>query len=214
MNTEREMLPTRQSLLSRLRDWDDSVSWQDFFDTYWRLIYRTARRAGLVDTEAQDVVQETLLTVCQQIREFQYDPQRSFKSWLLKTTAWRIRDRLRRRPRDRMEPLDIDDETLSLAAEDSIAERWEADWERNLVDAAMERLKKQAPPKQFQIFDLAVMRGWPTAKIARTLSVSSGYVYVTKHRISVQLKREVRRLRQDPCEGWNSRPASPPMNVA
>src|SRR5688572_618544 len=34
-----EFIPTRQSLLSRLRDWDDRESWNDFFETYWKLIY-------------------------------------------------------------------------------------------------------------------------------------------------------------------------------
>lgn len=33
-------LPTRQSLLSRLRDWQDAAGWREFFDTYWRLIYK------------------------------------------------------------------------------------------------------------------------------------------------------------------------------
>src|SRR5262245_37419305 len=49
-------IPTRQSLLVRLKDWDDSTSWKDFFDTYWKLIYGVARKAGLTDAEAQDVV--------------------------------------------------------------------------------------------------------------------------------------------------------------
>ena len=45
------LLPTRQSLLSRLRDWQDQDGWQLFFDTYWRLIYRVARQAGFAEVE-------------------------------------------------------------------------------------------------------------------------------------------------------------------
>ena len=58
-----ELLPTRQSLLSRLRDWDDQESWREFFDTYWRLIHGLALKCGLTDAEAQDVVQETMVSV-------------------------------------------------------------------------------------------------------------------------------------------------------
>ncbi len=47
-------LPTRQSLLSRLKVWDDHESWRDFFDTYWRLIYGLAVKSGLTNTEAED----------------------------------------------------------------------------------------------------------------------------------------------------------------
>ena len=69
-------LPTRVTLLSRLRDWDDRESWQEFFDTYWRLIYSTATRSGLTDAEAQDVVQEVLLGASKSLPKFKYDPSR------------------------------------------------------------------------------------------------------------------------------------------
>jgi len=73
MSGTTELCPTRQSLLSRLKSWDDQESWKDFFDTYWRLIYNAAVRAGLTEPEAQDVVQETLLSVAKKIPEFKYD---------------------------------------------------------------------------------------------------------------------------------------------
>src|SRR6266567_2462892 len=80
MKPDEDLIPTRRSLLSRIKDWEDAASWQDFFDTYWKLIYRTGRRAGLTDDEAQDVVQETLLNICQNIGGFRYDPEKgSFK---------------------------------------------------------------------------------------------------------------------------------------
>src|SRR5438128_1091731 len=50
-----ELIPTRASLLTRLKDWQNQSSWQDFFDTYWKLVYGVARKGGLNDAEAQDV---------------------------------------------------------------------------------------------------------------------------------------------------------------
>src|SRR5207253_1135041 len=41
-----KFIPTRRSLLSRLKDWDNEDSWRDFFNTYWRLIYDFALKAG------------------------------------------------------------------------------------------------------------------------------------------------------------------------
>src|ERR1051326_2158620 len=97
-----EFIPTRQTLLSRLKDWNDQDSWKDFFDTYWNLIYRTARRSGVTDTESQDVVQETIVSVAKAMPGFKYDGSfGSFKKWLLQLTGWRITDQLRkRRPGD------------------------------------------------------------------------------------------------------------------
>ena len=85
------LLPTRQSLLWRLRDWQDQTSWRDFFDTYWRLIYNVARKSGFADAEAQDVVQITFIYLSRRMPNFRYDPKRgSFKSWLRVVTRSRI----------------------------------------------------------------------------------------------------------------------------
>jgi len=93
-----EFIPTRHSLLQRLKNWEDQSSWRDFFDTYWKLIYSFARRAGLSEPEAQDIVQETVLSVARGIQGFNYDPSiGSFKSWLMQITRRRIGDQLRKR---------------------------------------------------------------------------------------------------------------------
>src|SRR5437667_9112289 len=93
-------IPTRHSLLNRLKDWDDQTSWQEFFDTYWRLIYNVAAKAGLSDAEAQEVVQETIIAVARKIGEFKADPAHgSFSAWLMQLTRWRIADQWRQRDR-------------------------------------------------------------------------------------------------------------------
>src|SRR6185503_8565241 len=84
-------LPTRQSLLSRLRDCHDQAGWREFFDAYWRLIYNVARKSGMSDSEAQDVVQNTFIYLTRRMPNFKYDRTRgSFKSWLRVVTRSRI----------------------------------------------------------------------------------------------------------------------------
>jgi RNA polymerase sigma factor (sigma-70 family) len=91
---------TRSSLIRRLHDWDDHLGWQEFFDTYWKLIYAVAIKAGLSDAEARDVVQETVVSVARSLQAGQYDRARgSFKSWLHAVTRNRIVDHFRRRQR-------------------------------------------------------------------------------------------------------------------
>src|SRR5262245_3521430 len=85
------LLHTRQSLLSRLSGWQDQEGWREFFDTYWRLIYNVARKSGLADAQAQDVVQTTFIYLARRMPKFRYDPTRgSFKSWLRRVTRSRI----------------------------------------------------------------------------------------------------------------------------
>src|SRR5262252_4164285 len=95
---DQSSLATRASLLGRLNNLDDQASWQEFFDTYWQLIYGLALKAGLTDAEAQDVVQETVITASKHLPAFRYDPKVcSFKTWLLRLARWRIIDQLRKR---------------------------------------------------------------------------------------------------------------------
>ena len=198
-----ELIPTRDSLLSRLKDRDDQESWQDFFNTYWKLVYGVAMKAGLTDQEAQEVVQETVITVARRIPEFRYDPKVcSFKTWLLNLTRWRIVDQLRKRKPEVSLKHRRPDGTTRTATIDRIADpsglglekMWDEEWEQYIFEAAIERVKKQVRPEQFQIFALRVFKEWPVTKIARELDVSIGQVYLAKHRIAALIKKQVKEL--------------------
>ena len=198
-------LATRGSLLHRLKDCEDQASWQDFYDTYRDLIYRFALKAGLTETEAEDVVQETVIAAARKLPELKYDPAAcSFKTWLLNLTVWRIKDQFRKRgPAGRdivaaRASVQAADETSRTATIERIADPagneleavWDADWRKTVIEAAMERVKKQANLRDCQMFDLYVLRGWPPREVARTLGVSAGRVYLAKFRIAPLFKKE------------------------
>jgi len=199
-------IPTRWSLISRLKDWDDRESWKDFFDTYWKLIYAVAIKAGLSDAEAEEVVQETVITVAKKIGDFKADPGHgSFKGWLLKITQWRIGDQFRKR-----QPLARRSRRSDTTSQTGTAERvpdprgfslesiWDQEWEKNLVDAALERVKKCVSAKQYQIYYLNIVKKMPVRTVAKTLGVNSAQVYLAKHRVGSVLKREIRGLEASP----------------
>ncbi len=200
---ETDFLPTRRSLLSRLKQWEDRASWEDFFNTYWKLIYGVAIKAGLTDAEAQDVVQETVLSVARQMPRFKYDPaQGSFKSWLFLITRRRIADHLRKEYR-RIHPEEpVPTETAQTDPVERIPDpvgtrledAWEEEWKRHLFERAVQRVKRKVDPKHFQIFDCYVLKEWPLKDVTRTLATTATQVYVIKHRISSMLKQELKRL--------------------
>ena len=93
--------------------------------------------------------------------EFNYNPAVcSFKGWLLLLTRRRIADHFRKRQREPSADTMADDQTLGEVMEDLTDETalpseasWDQAWESNLLDAAIERVKQQVSPLQFQIFD-------------------------------------------------------------
>lgn len=91
-------LATRASLIERQKDCEDHASWQEFYDLYRGLIFRFALKAGCTETEADEVVQETVIGVARKLPEFRYEPERgAFKTWLLNKKLWRVKDQLRKR---------------------------------------------------------------------------------------------------------------------
>ena len=198
-----ELIPTRASLINRLKDWQDQASWQDFFDTYWKLIYGVARKAGLTDAEAQDVVQETMAATAKHMPTFQYDPAiGSFKAWLLNMTRWRIADQLRKRgPLAAHRPLSSGAGTgtgtvdaVMDPASRNLDDMWDADWKDNLLEAAVAKVKRRLDPQKYQIFDFYVNKEWPAGKVAARFGVSLDQVYTAKHRITEMITLEVKRL--------------------
>ena len=202
---EQGFMPTRRSLLSRLKSWDDQTSWEVFFNTYWKLIYSVARKAGLNDQEAQDVVQETVITVAKKIEQLKYDPALgSFKGWLLHTTRWKILDHYKKLPRPAPAPASPPGEGRTSTVEripdpagPDLERLWDLEWEKNLMATAMARVRSVIKPQQYQIFDCYVVKGWPVARVSKTLGVSTGQVYLAKHRVGSLLKKEVRRLQNE-----------------
>jgi RNA polymerase sigma-70 factor (ECF subfamily) len=194
---------TRRSLVDRLQNWEDRKHWQEFFDTYWKLIFSAARKSGLTEVEAQEVVQETIITVAKKVGQLRYDPARgSFKGWLLHITRWRIADQFRKRqPGERARFSDNTRVTATIerlpdAEAVDLDALWEKEWQENLLAAAMQRVKKKVEPKQFQIFDCYVRKEWPAQKVATELGVSVGQVYLTRHRVTAILKKEIRALQK------------------
>jgi RNA polymerase sigma factor (sigma-70 family) len=197
-------IPTRPSFLGRLKSPEDDATWQQFFDRYWKLIYEVALRSGLTETEAQDVVQETVITVAKKIGSFEYNPaQGSFKGWLLTITRCRIVDEFRKRPRFQTASIHAPaDDSVATSTVDRIPDErtndleglWDEEWRKNLMDVAVERVKRQVKARHFQVFELSVLRNWSAHEIAKALSLNIGQVYLTKHRLVKLIKSEVKSL--------------------
>jgi len=200
---------TRKSLIARLGNWEDQRSWDEFYRTYWKLIYSVALRAGLRSDEAFDVVQETVLAIAKQSQKDVYDPNKgSFKSWLMNMTRWRINDQFRKRKKDTAANNYESEDDRNTAMIDRVADpqgevlerMWDTEWKKNLTKAALERVKSQVSPKQFQIFHCYVIQEWEAKKVQEQLSVSIAQVYLSKHRVGSIFKRELKKLEEDERE--------------
>jgi len=199
---------TRSSLLRRVKDTQDQRSWQEFYDSYRGLIFRFAVKAGLSEDEAQEVVQETLVAAAKHLPEFHYDPKVcSFKTWLLNLSAWRVKDQLRKRQAPSApQPHGACDSSAEDSSRTSTVERvpdpagneleaiWDQEWRTALLNQALAAVKPRVDAKQWQMFDLCALKEWSVSEVVKALGVSAGRVYLAKHRVSLLVKKELKRL--------------------
>ena len=195
-------IPTRYSLLSRLKDRGDDASWRDFYETYRHLIHSFALKSGLAPMEADDVLQETVLSVSKHLESFKKERKLgSFKGWLLNLTRWRIEDQLRKRMKDharerlhKLAFVDADDVPLNTSSQD-LEQLWESEWRANVLAVATDRVKQKVKEEHYQIFHLMMVKKWPAGKVAKFLDVSLARVYLAKHKVSSLMREEIKLVR-------------------
>jgi RNA polymerase sigma-70 factor (ECF subfamily) len=192
---------TRASLLERLRDLEDQGSWQRFYERYARLIHRLALKSGLTESEADEVLQETVISAAKHLPGFQYNPAVcSFKTWLLRLTRWRIVSQLRKRSSQQqlsaMQDVTVDEMGSQPPKVNAL---YEEEWRTAVLPLAVSKVKKRINPEQYQIFDLYALRGMDVREVTSLLGISRARVYLTKHRVAEMLKQEISALE---AAGW------------
>jgi RNA polymerase sigma-70 factor (ECF subfamily) len=195
-----ELPVTRASLLVRLRDGRDPEAWRQFVQTYAPVIYGFARKRGLQDADAADLMQEVLRSVATAAGRLDYDPKRgTFRGWLYtvaRNKVFNFLDGRRHRTvgsgdsgvQERLE--EQPEPEADLAA-------WDAEYERRLAARAMERVRGEFQPATWQAFWQTAVEGKSAREAGVALSLSPGAVYVAKSRVLARLKEEVQLLQDD-----------------
>jgi RNA polymerase sigma factor (sigma-70 family) len=188
-------LQTRHSLLSRLKEHGDERGWREFFDRYWRLVYSFARKAGMGDADAQDIVQEVMLSVSKSLPDYRRQQGGSFKGWLLTIVRRRMADHWRSRLPKEQRNVPLPEQPSALPGHDDALERiWQEEWEGRLFETAAQRVQQRVGARNYLIFDMLVRQHTPLRDVCRSLGVNAAQVYLAKHRVGRLMKQEVAAL--------------------
>lgn len=180
---------TSASLLERLRRPQDQQSWERFVKLYTPLLFYWARRAGLQEPDAADLVQDVFAVLVEKLPGFTYDRHKSFRGWLrtVLLNKWRNRRRVRTAG-----PLDSDADLPAAPDAADILE--EAEYRQHLVGRALELMRSDFQPNTWKAFWECQVNGRPGAEVAAELGMSVGAVYVAKSRVLSRLREELRGL--------------------
>jgi RNA polymerase sigma factor (sigma-70 family) len=192
---------TRASLLVRLRDGGDAEAWREFVHLYAPLIYGFARKRGLQDADAADLMQDVLRSVSSAVPQLDYDPVRgTFRGWLFTVTRNKVFNFLESRS---LRVQGSGDSRMQQRLEqhadaggDPSAE-WEADYQRVLAAQAMERVKGEFQTSTWEAFIQTAVEGRTPSQVASHVGLSVGAIYVAKSRVIARLRQEIERMQGD-----------------
>ncbi len=204
---------TRPSLLVRLRDPRDAVSWRNFVDIYGPLIYGHCRRRGLRHEDAEDVTQRVFLKISEAIQQFTYQPEVGrFRDWL----GTVVRNEINRFLRQSIGKADgrggVEGERLldaALARDEETA--WTAEFNGYILQTALDRSRPHFEADTWRAFERVWLENRPAVEVARELGQALAWVYVAKSRVLKRLWQEVQELADDTTlyADWSSRSDTP-----
>jgi RNA polymerase sigma factor (sigma-70 family) len=189
---------TRASLLVQLRDGANHPAWLEFAKLYGPVIYGFARKRGLQDADAADLMQDVLRSVSHAIARLDYNRnQGTFRGWLFTITRNKIFNFFSAR---RIRPQASGDTTTNRLLEtqpdtNDGVDAWETEYQRRLAALAMERVKSEFQENTWRAFWLTAVEGVAVADVAQQIGISPGAIYVAKSRVLARLKEEVDAMR-------------------
>ena len=188
---------TSLTLLIRLRQAPaDQAAWSAFVERYGPKLYGWCRHWNLQDADARDVVQEVLARLAEKLRTFVYDPASSFRGWLrtLARHAWSDFCNSRQRRGSTPHSAEVQALLSDLPAGDSLGQRLEEEFDQEVLELAMARVRQRVQPRTWETFQLMAVEGFSGAEAAARLNLKLTHAFVYKARVQKMLREEIAKL--------------------
>jgi RNA polymerase sigma-70 factor (ECF subfamily) len=186
-------LATSQSLLERLQDRADAGAWQRLLAVYEPWLRGWLTRHDLQAADAEDVLQDVLVTVSQELPGFVHNGRPgAFRNWLRTILTNRVRTFLRGcRRQFALSPSWLDE----LEADDStLSRQWDQEHDQQLARRMLAVIRSEFNATTWQVFQGLMLEDRPAADVARELGITANVVYVAKSRVLTRLRAELRGL--------------------
>ena len=192
---------TRASLILRLPCSADAQAWYQFVSIYEPFVYRFARRGGLQDADARELVQNVLLSVARAVGRWRPDGDRAkFRTWLFRIARNQLIDILAKR----RQQANVRGGTTMLgvlnqqpALDDYSSDDIRLSQRKELFRWAADRVKATVKVATWQAFWRTAVLEQSPEQVAEELGLSMGAVYIARSRILAKLRDEVQMWEDD-----------------
>jgi RNA polymerase sigma-70 factor (ECF subfamily) len=181
-------METSLSLLARLADAPDDADWRRLLALYQPLLRAWLARAGVADTDADDLGQEVLLVVFREVKGFEWRGAGAFRGWLRGILANRVRDHFRARGRRPATGANLSDLESPASALSGV---WDREHDEHVVAVLLRQAEPHFEALTWRAFRRHVLEGAAAADVAGELGLSLNSVLLAKSRVLKRLRREL-----------------------
>jgi RNA polymerase sigma factor (sigma-70 family) len=190
-------LETSLTLIERVRKVPaDGEAWDEFARRYQPMIRAWCVKWGLQHCDADDVAQDVIVKLMTAMRDFHYDPSRSFHGWLKTVTHHALTDFLGDRVKEPGQPAP----DLAIAdlveARDDLERELENLFDRDLFQMAMRRIQKRVKPATWDAFRLMALEGLSGQQAGKRLHMPVAHVFVAENRVQKLLQEEIKIMKR------------------
>ncbi len=190
----RDFPDTRPSLLASLRTGGGESAWREFFNRYAPAVYRVARLRGLGTHDADDIVQQVMVSVSGHIARFNYDSDRGhFRQWVRRIADRKVDTLYRQRRPALVESSFLESRGVVASP---IEDAWEREWKLQDMLYCLDQVAADISPRRMRAFWLYVLNGVSAKETARILGMTVGYVYVTRNQVLNLVRQRMRKLEE------------------
>jgi RNA polymerase sigma-70 factor (ECF subfamily) len=183
------MNSTPASLLERLRRPEDGDAWRRFVALATPFLFDVARRYGLQEADAADVVQDVFVVLARKLPTFQSEPARRFRAWLRTVLLNRWRNQRRRVTAALVVPAG---QTLPEVTVPDPADLFADDeYCRALALRALDLMRTEFADSTWRACWEQVVNDRPAAEVAQELGITRNMAYLARSRVLAQLRGEL-----------------------
>lgn len=199
---------TKLSLLAKLADAQSRVDvWPTFVETYGKAIYTWCLKWGASVEDAEDIVQQTLLTVFLKLELFKHGGRYTFRGWLrqiARHTWLKIIEKTSRAKivdSEEIERLSSIKSLKTAGARDDLINVFDRLACDEIRDMAFSRVRERVSEQTWAAYILNDHDQLPGVETAARLGITVGAVRLSAYRVRLMLNDELVRI--DPSFGEN-----------
>ncbi len=192
INLSKEQWKTRQTLIGRARDPNDSQAWDEFTDYYASFIRMVLMQLHAPLDDLEDLSQTILVKLWQNLSTVELGRDHArFRTWLgtvIRNTFYTHCSQAASRKRR---------ETTAAVANvvpPDIEDIIESEWRKHIIALVIERLNASFSGKAMDVFTMT-LDGKSVDDIVSALELTKDSVYVLRNRVQSRFRKEARQLR-------------------